>query len=193
MSSHIRAGVMLFVLLTLLTGVVYPMLVTLVGQTIFPHQANGSILTRNGKPVGSDLIGQHFEDSHYFWGRPSATELAAYNAASSSGSNQGPTSPDHLKAVKEQVEAIRTAHPDQTGPVPGDLAMASGSGLDPHISMAAAEYQVARVAQARGLSEARVRQLIAEHTEGRTLGLLGEPRVKVLQLNLALDQASSNR
>jgi potassium-transporting ATPase KdpC subunit len=189
MKSHLRAGLTLFALLTLLTGVVYPLLVTLVAQGVFPHRANGSLVERGGRPAGSELIGQPFDKRWYFWGRPSATTPAPYNAASSTGSNLGPTNPDQLKAVKERVEAIRQAHPEKgDARVPVDLVTASASGLDPHISPAAAEYQVARVAKARGWSEDRVRQLVAAHTEGRTFGLLGEPRVNVLRLNLALDE-----
>jgi len=187
MKDHLRPALMLFVSLTLLTGVVYPLLVTLIAQTVFAHQANGSILIREGKPIGSELIGQPFDDPRYFWSRPSPTGPVPYNAAASTGSNLGPTNPAHLDAVKGRVEAIRAAHPDQSGPVPGDLATTSGSGLDPHISPSAAEYQVSRVAQARSMSIEQVRNLVASHTEGRTLGLLGEPRVNVLQLNLALD------
>jgi len=138
------------------------------------------------------LIGQTFDDPRYFWGRPSATEKVPYNAASSGGSNLGPTNPDQLKAVKERIEKIRQSHPDQTGAVPNDLVTASASGLDPHISPAAADYQVARVAKARGIAEERVDKLVAAHTEGRTLGILGEPRVNVLKLNLALDGISAN-
>ncbi len=185
----LRSALVLFLLLTLLTGVVYPLLVTLIAQAVFPRQANGSIVERDGKPVGSELIGQQFDDPRYFWSRPSKTDPVPYNAASSNGSNLGPTNPDHLKAVRERIEAIRKAHPEQTGPVPIDLVTASASGLDPHISPAAAEYQVWRVAKARGLSEDRVRQLVTASTEGRKLGLLGEPRVNVLRLNLALDES----
>jgi K+-transporting ATPase ATPase C chain len=187
MKSQLRTAVCLFCLLTLLTGAVYPLAITLIAQGAFPHRANGSVIERQGQPVGSELIGQPFDDPRYFWGRPSATEKVPYNAASSSGSNLGPTNPDLLKSVKERIEAIRQAHPDQEGPIPVDLVTASASGLDPHISPAAAEFQVVRVAKARGLSEDAVRQLVASHTEGRTLGLLGEPRVNVLRLNLALD------
>lgn len=197
MKAQLRAGLTLFLLLAVLTGIVYPLLVTLAAQGVFPHPANGSLLEDNGKPAGSELIGQHFDSEDpqdpekrmkYFWGRPSATSPTPYNAASSTGSNLGPTNPDLLKAVKERVEALRKAHPDQRGPVPADLVTASASGLDPHISPAGADYQVSRVAKARGLSEERVRQLVTAHTEGRTLGLLGEPRVHVLRLNLALDE-----
>ena len=188
MLREIRSALIVFVLLSLLTGAVYPAVVTLIGQGVFPHQANGGVIERDGKKVGSELIGQEFTEDRYFWGRPSAT-TPAYNGASSSGSNLGPTNPDQLKAVKERIVAIRKAHPEKgDAPVPVELVTTSGSGLDPHISPAAAEYQVARVARARGLSEARVRQLVTEQTEARTLGLLGEPRVNVLKLNLELDR-----
>jgi K+-transporting ATPase ATPase C chain len=187
MKDHLRPALLIFVLLTALTGIVYPLLVTVIAQTVFSYQANGSIVMRDDKPVGSELIGQPFDDPRYFWGRPSTTGPVPYNAAASTGSNLGPTNPAHLDAVKGRVEAVRRAHPDQSGSVPADLVTTSASGLDPHISPAAAEYQVSRVAQARGVSTDQVRQLIFTHTEGRTLGLLGEPRVNVLQLNLALD------
>jgi K+-transporting ATPase ATPase C chain len=192
MLREIRPAIVVFLLLTVVTGVVYPTVVTLIGQGVFPHAANGSVIEVNGKKVGSELIGQEFTDDKYFWGRPSAT-TPAYNGASSSGSNLGPTNPDQIKNVKDRIEALRKAHPEKgDAPVPADLVTASGSGLDPHISPAAAEYQVARVAKARGLSEDAVRILVNEHTEGRTLGLLGEPRVNVLRLNLAV-QTSSDR
>jgi potassium-transporting ATPase KdpC subunit len=187
MKSHLRIGLTLFFLFTVLTGVIYPLVVTAISQIAFRHQANGSVVEQNGQPVGSELIGQQFDDPRYFWGRLSATEKAPYNAASSSGSNLGPTNEDLLKKIKERIETIRQAHPDQDGAIPIDLVTASASGLDPHISPAAVEYQIARVAKARGLTEDSVRQLVTSHTEGRTLGLLGEPRVNVLELNLALD------
>ena len=191
MKSHLRAALVIFALLTLLTGVVYPLAVTLFAQVVFPYQANGSVLTQDGKTVGSEWIGQSFDDPHYFWGRPSATQKddkdLPYNAASSTGSNRGPTNPDLLKEIDQRVKAMRDAHPDQSGAVPVDLVTASASGLDPHISPAAAEYQVKRVAKTRGLKEDVVRQFVRENTEARTLGVLGEPRVNVLKLNLALD------
>jgi potassium-transporting ATPase KdpC subunit len=193
MKEQLRPALLIFASLTLLTGVAYPLLVTLIAQTAFSHQANGSIVERDGKPTGSELIGQPFDDPRYFWGRPSATGPVAYNGAASTGSNLGPTNPAHLEAVKGRVEAIRAAHPDQTGRVPVDLVTTSGSGLDPHISPAAAEYQVSRVAKARGMTVDQVRQLVADHTAGRTLGLLGEPRVNVLGLNLALDAKGGNK
>jgi K+-transporting ATPase ATPase C chain len=157
-----------------------------VAQIVFPHQANGSLIVHDDKIVGSELIGQQFDDPKYFWGRPSATS-PAYNGAASTGSNFGPTNPAQLDAVRSRVETLRKAHPDQNGLIPVDLVTASGSGLDPHISPAAAEYQVNRVAQARGIDVETVRNIVAENTEGRTLAILGEPRVNVLQLNHALD------
>jgi potassium-transporting ATPase KdpC subunit len=186
MFSLIRQAVLLFVVLTLITGVAYPLLITGVAQVVFPRQANGSLITVDGKVVGSELIGQQFDDPKYFWSRPSATS-PAYNGAASTGSNFGPTNPAQLDAVRGRVENVRKAHPDQTGPIPVDLVTASGSGLDPHISPAAAEYQVSRVAQTRGLDVETVQNVVAENTDGRTFGILGEPRVNVLQLNLALD------
>jgi len=174
-------------LMTLLTGVVYPLVVTGIGQVVFPWQANGSLIVKDGKVLGSVLIGQPFDDPKYFWSRPSATSPFADNAASSSGSNLSPTNPDLIQAVQGRVDALRAADPGNTAPVPVDLVTASGSGLDPHISPAAALYQVARVAKARKLAPETVRQLVERHTEGRFLGFLGEPRVNVLALNLALD------
>jgi K+-transporting ATPase ATPase C chain len=188
MKDHLRAGMAIFGVLALLTGVVYPIAVTLIAQGIFPHQAYGSVLERDSKPVGSELVGQYFDGQRYFWGRPSATGPTPYDAASSAGSNLGPTNPALLDGVRQRVEAIRKAHPDQAGPVPVELVTASASGLDPHISPAAAEYQITRVARARGLSVDAVRQLVAAHTEGRTFGVLGEPRVNVLRINLTLDE-----
>lgn len=193
MKSFLRTGIVLFFLLALLTGIVYPLVITLIAQTLFPHRANGSVLERQGKAFGSELIGQAFDDPRYFWSRPSATEKVPYNSASSGGSNLGPTNSKLLEAVNLQIEKVRQAHPDQTGPVPNDLVTASASGLDPHISPAAAEYQVSRVAKARGLTEETVRQLVSSHTERRVLGLLGEPRVNVLALNLALDEAKPSQ
>lgn len=187
MFKLIRQSFMIFVALTLLTGVVYPLVMTVASQALFPHQANGSLIERDDKVIGSSLIGQQFDDPRYFWGRPSATGSTPYNAAASTGSNYGPTNPAQLDAVKARVESIKQAHPGQAGPVPVELVTASGSGLDPHISPAAAEFQVVRVSNARGLDEQQVRELIAKHTSGRTLGVLGEPRVSVLELNLALD------
>lgn len=192
MGSRLRACLVLFALLTLLTGVVYPLLVTGVAQAFFYDQANGSLVVRDGKVVGSELIGQSFTDPRYFWPRPSATGPTPYNAASSTGSNLGPTNPALNDAVRDRAAALRAAHPDQTGPVPVDLVTASASGLDPHVSPAAAEYQVTRVARARNLEPEQVRRFVHAHTEGRTLGILGERRVNLLRLNLALDEASEN-
>lgn len=182
-----RPALVLFVVLSVLTGLAYPLLATGVAQALFPAQAHGSLIERDGRVVGSRLIGQHFSDPKYFWGRPSATGPMANNAQASSGSNQGPLNPALMDAVKQRIEALRAADPGNTRPVPVDLVTASASGLDPHISRAAADYQLARVARARGLPIERLRALVDEHTEGRWLGFLGEPRVAVLPLNLALD------
>ncbi len=173
--------------MTLVTGLVYPLAMTGVAQIVFPYQANGSLIERDGKVIGSQLIGQQFDAPKYFWSRPSATGPMPYNAAASTGSNLGPTNPAQLDAVRVRVELTQKANPDQRGPVPVDLVTASGSGLDPHISPAAAEYQIARVAKMRNLKLETVRELVAKHTDGRQLGILGEPTVNVLKLNLALD------
>ena len=187
MGKILRQSVVMLVLFTLITGIVYPLLVTGVAQVIFPRAANGSVIEQNGKAVGSTLIGQPFSDPKYFWSRPSATSPFAYNSAASSGSNLGPTNSALADAVKQRIEALRAADPGNAAPVPIDLVTASGSGLDPHISPAAAAYQVARVARARGVSVPNVEKLVANATEGRWLGVLGEPRVNVLTLKLALD------
>ena len=191
MKSLLRPAVSLFLLLALVTGIVYPLVVTGVAQMAFPATANGSLIVKDGKPVGSTLIGQSFSDPKYFWGRPSATAPQPYNAAASSGSNLGPLNPALAAAVKGRIEALRAADPDNQQAVPIDLVTASASGLDPHISPAAAEYQADRVARARHLDGPAGRQLIArlitQHTEGPDLGVFGEPRVHVLKLNLAVD------
>jgi K+-transporting ATPase ATPase C chain len=187
MLSQLRPALMVLLLLTLVTGVAYPLLVTGIAQAVFPSQAQGSLIVKDGKIVGSRLIGQPFDDPKYFWSRPSATSPFTDNAGSSSGSNLSPTNPDLVKAVQARVNALRAADPANTAPVPVDLVTASGSGLDPHISPAAALYQVARVARVRKLDSETVRQLVERHIEGRSLGFLGEPRVNVLALNLALD------
>ncbi|GAC1537708.1 MAG: potassium-transporting ATPase subunit KdpC [Herpetosiphon sp.] len=185
--GQLRAAVTMLAFLTLLTGLLYPALVTGLAQVLFPRQANGSLLMRGNQVVGSTLIGQHFDDPRYFWGRPSATDQYANNPLASGGSNLGPLNPKLADAVRERVAALRAADPGNQQPVPGDLVTASGSGLDPHISIAAATYQAARVARVRGLDAARVDALVRQYTNGRTFGLLGEPRVNVLELNLALD------
>lgn len=187
MLKTLRIATTLLILSTLLTGVAYPLAVTAVAQIAFPRQANGSVIVKDNQIVGSSLLGQAFEGDAYFWSRPSATGPFAYNGGSSSGSNLGPTNPDYLKSIAERVEAIKKAHPDESGPVPADLVTASASGLDPHISPAAAIYQARRVAQARKLSLDPVLHLISNATEDKTFGVLGEPRVNVLKLNLALD------
>ena len=187
MSKLLRQSFVLLLLMTVITGVLYPLAATGLAQLIFPHQANGSLVERDGKPVGSALIGQSFTDPKYFWGRPSATAPNPYNASASSASNQGPTNPALADAVKQRIAALRAADPGNAAPVPVDLVTASGSGLDPQISPAAAQYQVARVARLRHMDVARVRSLVQRCTQGRQLGLLGEPRVDVLKLNLALD------
>jgi K+-transporting ATPase ATPase C chain len=181
---------MILLLLTLVTGVAYPLLVTGIAQAVFPSQAQGSLIVKDGKVVGSKLIGQPFDDPKYFWSRPSATSPFADNAGSSTGSNLSPTNPDLVKAVQGRVDALRAADPGNTAPVPVDLVTASGSGLDPHLSPAAALYQAPRVAKARKLPPETVRELVERHVEGRLLGFLGEPRVNVLALNLALDSAA---
>jgi K+-transporting ATPase ATPase C chain len=187
-TGQLRAALAVLSAMTLITGVAYPLAVTGVAQVIFPHQANGSLIVKNGKPVGSELIGQQFDDPKYFWGRLSGT-TPAYNGGASSGTNYGPLNPAFKDAAKARIDALRAADPENTAPVPVDLVTASGSGLDPHISPAAAEYQVARVAKARGLDPERVRSIVRAHTRGRVLVVLGEPAVNVLELNLALDVA----
>jgi potassium-transporting ATPase KdpC subunit len=185
--AYLRPALVSLIFFSLITGVAYPLVVTGIAQAIFPFQANGSLIVKDGKVVGSALIGQTFDEPKYFWGRPSATSPFGYNAGASSGSNLSPTNPDLIKAVQGRVEALRAADPGNTAPVPVDLVTASGSGLDPHISPAAALYQVPRVARERKLTPDAVRALVERNTDGRFLGLLGEPRVNVLTLNLALD------
>lgn len=187
MKTILRPALVMFTVLTLVTGVAYPLVVTGAAQSLFPAQAGGSLIQRDGKVVGSSLIGQNFSEPKSFWGRPSATGPMPYNASASSGSNQGPLNPALVDAVKGRVEALKAADPGNTAQVPVDLVTASASGLDPHISPAAARYQVARVAKARGLALEKVQALVEQHTEQPLLGFLGEPRVNVLQLNLALE------
>ena len=191
MWTSIRSAALLLLVFTVLTGVAYPLLVTGIAQGIMPARANGSLMVQAGKAAGSALIGQPFSDPKYFWGRPSATGPFPYNAAASSGSNLGPTNPALAEAVGTRIAALRAADPGKNVPVPVDLVTASASGLDPHISPAAAQFQVARVARTRGLPEERVKQLVVDQTERRQLGVLGEPRVNVLRLNLALDALKS--
>lgn len=188
MKAMLRPALVLFVLLTLITGIAYPLLVTGIAQLLFPRQANGTLIFKGGKPVGSQLIGQSFSGPRFFWSRPSATAPQPYNAGASGGSNQGPVNPALLAAVKRRVQALRAVDPFAQAPVPVDLVTASASGLDPDISLAAARYQVMRIARARGLQPAAVQRLVDSHVQGPLLGFLGEPRVNVLELNLALEE-----
>lgn len=192
MNRLIRNAVSLLLLMTVITGLVYPFAVTGLAQLLFPHQANGSLILRDGKPAGSTLIGQSFTEPRYFWGRPSATAPQPYNGTASGGSNLGPTNPALTSAVKQRIAALRAADPGDDAPVPVGLVTASGSGLDPEISPAAAQYQVQRVARARGLPPAEVQRLVDRYTRGRQFGVLGESRVNVLELNLALDKLATH-
>ena len=187
----IRPALVLFLLLTLVTGIAYPLVVTGIAQVAFPAQAGGSLIIQNGKPVGSHLIGQNFSDPKHFWSRPSATSPQPYNGLASSGSNLGPLNPALTDGIKSRIDALRAADPTNKAPIPVDLVTASASGLDPDISLAAAYYQAPRVARARGLPLETVRTLIAAHARDRWLGILGEPRVNVLELNLALDSPTT--
>ncbi len=187
MKTLLRPAISLFILLSIVTGVIYPFVTTGIAKVLFPDQAAGSLVTKDGKPIGSALIGQNFADPKYFWGRASATSPQPYNAAASGGSNQGPLNPALVDAVKGRLDTLRAADPGNTKPVPAELVTASASGLDPHISPEAAEYQAARVAKARGVRVDTVTALIERHTEDRQWGIFGEPRVNVLALNLALD------
>jgi K+-transporting ATPase ATPase C chain len=188
MQKELLPALRMLLILTLLTGALYPLLVTGIAQGVFPRQAAGSLITQNGRVIGSALIGQPFSDPKYFWGRPSATTPMPYTAASSSGSNLGPTNPALADALKARIAALKAADHGNQAPIPIDLVTTSASGLDPDVSPAAADYQVGRVARARHLSPERIRSLLARCTQGRTFGILGEPRVNVLALNLALDQ-----
>jgi potassium-transporting ATPase KdpC subunit len=192
MKTLFRPAITLFVVLSAITGVVYPLAVTGIAQVAFPTQAAGSLIVKDGQVVGSSLIGQNFSDPKHFWGRPSATGPMPYNAANTGGSNQGPTNPALVDAVKGRIEALKAADPGNTMPVPVDLVTASASGIDPEISVAAAEYQVGRVARVRSLSPQAVKAMVERHTTERLLGLLGERRVNVLELNLDLDRAAAS-
>ena len=185
--GQIKQAILIFIVLSIIIGIIYPLFITGIAQVFFPSQANGSLIYRNGKPVGSVLIGQAFNDPKYFWGRISATSPVSFNAASSSGSNLGPSNSALLDAVKGRIKALRTVDPDNKSPIPVDLVTSSASGLDPHISLAAAYYQAVRIARLRGLSESTIKILIAKHTSNRLFGLIGDPVVNVLELNLALD------
>lgn len=189
---ELKSALLLLLIFAVLTGLIYPLALTGIAQAVFPAQANGSLIELEGTVIGSALVGQPFDRPEYFSSRPSATSPTPYNGGSSMGSNLGPLNPDLHAAVKTRVASLRAADPGNTGPVPVDLVTASASGLDPHISPAAARYQIARVARARGLAERTVRELVARHTEGRQFGILGEPRVDVLRLNLALDSLSAS-
>jgi len=190
MKTLLRPALSLFVLLTAITGIAYPLVVTGIAKVVFPEAADGSLIIKDGKPVGSRLIGQNFTDPKYFWGRPSATGPMPYNASASSGSNQGPLNPALLEAVKGRIDGLKAADPENARPIPADLVNASASGLDPQISPAAADYQVARVAKARQLDAAVVKTMLSRYTEERQWSIFGEARVNVLELNLALDTAS---
>jgi len=186
-NTHLRPAIVSLLLFTLITGVLYPLIVTGIAQVVFPWRADGSLIERDGQLIGSELIGQSFTDPKYFWGRPSATTPYPYNAAASSGSNLGPMNPMLEEAIRTRIEALQSADPGNTAPIPVDLVTASASGLDPHISVAAAFYQISRVARERGMSEDQVRALVEQHIEDPQFGILGETRVNVLQLNLAMD------
>lgn len=184
--GQIKQAILIFIILSIITGIIYPLFITGIAQVFFRNQANGSLIYQNGKPVGSALIGQAFNNPKYFWGRISATSPASFNAASSSGSNLGPTNPALVEAVKARIKALKSAD-SNSNLIPVDLVTSSASGLDPHISLAAAYYQAPRIARLRGLPEDTIKVLITKHASGRLLGLIGEPVVNVLELNLALD------
>jgi potassium-transporting ATPase KdpC subunit len=189
--KNIRTAMITLTLFTILTGLFYPLAVTGIAHLVFPHKANGSLIERDGKAIGSELIGQPFSDPKYFWSRLSATGPFAYNAAASSGSNYGPINQGYLDGVKKRIQDLKAVDSLNTQPVPADLVTASGSGLDPHISVAAALYQLPRVARIRNLNQEQLRSLVVQFTEGRQFGFLGEARVNVLKLNLALDETQA--
>ena len=189
--ATVRTAIITLVIFTVITGLLYPLLVTGIAQVVFPEKANGSFVKREGRTLGSELIGQPFSDPKYFWSRLSATGPFAYNAGASSGSNYGPLNPVLLEMVRKRVQDLKAADPQNSQRIPVDLVTASGSGLDPHVSIAAARYQISRVAHARGMSEDKIRSLVDQYTEGRQLGFLGEPRVDVLKLNIALNEMKS--
>ncbi len=191
--EELRPTFISFILLTLITGVFYPLSVTCVAQVLFKEQANGSLIFKNDKAVGSLLIGQQFDDPKYFWGRVSATSPVPYNAAASSGSNYGPMNADFLKGIDTRIKTIKDADPSNTAPIPVDLVTASGSGLDPHISLAAAYYQIPRIGRVRSLSEDKIKEIISRNTQDRFMGILGEPTVNVLKTNLDLDDLQSGQ
>jgi K+-transporting ATPase ATPase C chain len=186
--KQLKSAILIFLLLTVITGIIYPFVITAVAQIFFYHQANGSIILRDGKPVGSSLIGQHFEDPNYFWGRLSATSPVAFNASASSGSNLGPLNKALRQNAETRIELLQNTDPENKSAIPVDLVTASASGLDPHISIAAAMYQVPRVARLRGIPQEEVAEIVRENIQGRFLGVIGEPVVNVLQLNMALDK-----
>lgn len=193
MLKELKPAVILLLTLSVLTGLIYPAAVGGLAQALFPKEANGSLIERDGKVVGSRLIGQNFSDNKHFWGRPSATAPMPYNAGASGGSNQGPLNPALEDAIKARIETLRASDPNQNAPIPVDLVTTSGSGLDPHISVAAARWQLPRIARERNLPEKNLEEIIASLTEGRQLGILGEPRVNVLELNLALEKRRNSR
>ncbi len=190
--QQIKPAILSLIVLTIITGIIYPLLVTGMAQIFFPKQANGSLIYREGKPVGSVLVGQQFDDPKYFWGRLSATSPSSFNAASSSGSNLGPSNPALLDEIKGRIKALKEYDRDNVMPIPVDLVTSSASGLDPHISLAAARYQIPRIARLRGLSSDTIKTIVKQHTHGRLLGLIGEPVVNVLEINLALDSIKIN-
>jgi K+-transporting ATPase ATPase C chain len=186
--KQLRSAFLVFLLLTVITGIIYPLTITVVAQTLFRHQANGSIILKNGKPAGSSLIGQSFDDPKYFWGRLSATSPTAFNASVSSGSNFGPMNPALRQSTEARIKSLQNADPGNNSPIPVDLVMACASGLDPHISIAAAMYQIPRVARLRGIPQEEIVKIVRENTQGRFIGIIGEPVVNVLLLNMALDE-----